>query len=659
MRTLLCVLVLLSIGPQLFAQTGWGKVAPAQFKQRYCPIDSAANAMVLFSKGTIEFKGDYGEFYVYYRKQYRIQILNKQGFDEANKSIVYYSRGNVEAVFDFKAQTLNADDKGNIVATKLDGKLITEEKLDDRFTVRKFVFPDIKEGSIIEYDYTIRSQNYRFIDDWDFQSDIPTLRSSVNMRCPEFLKFVTVAQVPMGLDEHKADEFLESYQASLLGYKNSDRVDVKCTDALYAINNVPALKAEKYITTMKDYEARISFVLSSISLPGRTKEEFSDNWSTVAKELMRSQFFGLYLNGLGEHLKIAKELTHNIASKQERAKIIYNHVSHHIKWDKKFRVLPSDNLAKSYKNGTGSSADINMILLDMLNAAGVTARPVLISTREHGSIKKVFPDLQQFNHVLVEAELDSNTICMDAIGAARPWYLPSVHSLNFIGLRIEDNVANWINIVPSKGSSSSLVSTIELDKSGGIAGKMILQANDYEAEGLRNALASKDIGECIKAETVITDGLEIASPVVENKDETEKKLRITFSVKKNAADENADIIYLNPFLAKFRNDNPFKLSKRTYPINFAYPFEETIKVSVKIPEGYVVTDAPKSMNVKLDNNAAGFVFLIAKTESNIQITSTLKISEAEYNAEYYENLKSIFAHAVEAYNSVIVLEKKK
>ena len=641
-------------------QNSWGKMDANQFNVRYCPFDSTANAMVLYDRCIISFKADYGDFNVLYKRYRRIQVLNKQGFEQASVSIPYYTGGDDEAIIEFKAQTLNPGTNGEVKATKVESSAVVDEKVSEKVTARKFAFGNVKEGSVIEYEYTLRSTSIRFLHEHAFQSDIPTLRSSLVFRCPQFLKYVSIFQGTLEIDETASEDYIETYPATFFqaARYQDERRDVNIAQSTYTIKNAPALKEEKYITTMADYEAKMKFVLSLILMPNSTPKDFAESWTKLAEELMKNENFGLYLNGTGEHLKVAQEFAKSITDKPQRIKAIYSHLTQKVKWNERYRITPTDRLAKSYKDGTGSSADVNMLLVDMLREAGIAADPVLISTRGHGKVQKLFPNMSQFNHVIAVAETDSGKVFLDATNSIRPYYLLAVNDLNSQGLQITREGATWVSIPPSKNSTSVLVCSMELDAKENIKAKAGFITNDYEAVSIRNDLLAQTPIDCLKENLVIADGAEILEPVIENQTDNEKKLKINFDINATGKDEESKLIYFNPFPVKFRSDNPFKLAKRFYPVSFGYPFEETIKVSVKIPANYKVTELPKSTNVKLDDESASFLFLIAKTENNIQITSSLKILKAEYGPELYDHLKSIFASVIDTYNTPIVLEKQ-
>ena len=61
-----------------------------------------------------------------------------------------------EQLLSLKASTYNLVD-GNVIETKLDKENVFKEVQDRNHSIRKFTMPMVKEGSIIEYSYTIES----------------------------------------------------------------------------------------------------------------------------------------------------------------------------------------------------------------------------------------------------------------------------------------------------------------------------------------------------------------------------------------------------------------------------------------------------------------------------------------------------------------------
>jgi hypothetical protein len=71
---------------------------------------------------------------------------------------------------------------------------VFQDKLSKNQLVKKFTFPAIKEGSIIEYEYTIHSDFIFNLQPWEFQGAYPRLWSEYNVSIPEFLYYVFLSQ---------------------------------------------------------------------------------------------------------------------------------------------------------------------------------------------------------------------------------------------------------------------------------------------------------------------------------------------------------------------------------------------------------------------------------------------------------------------------------
>jgi len=63
---------------------------------------------------------------------------------------------------------------------------------------------------------------------------------------------------------------------------------------------------------------------------------------------------------------------------------IFKHVQGRMNWDNKYGVYTDKGVKKAYESRTGNIAEINFILINMLNGAGIQANPVLVSTLDNG-----------------------------------------------------------------------------------------------------------------------------------------------------------------------------------------------------------------------------------------------------------------------------------
>ncbi len=165
--TLLFTLFLVLAHP-IFAQhksiTKLPKVSIADFSTTSPVIDSNANAVVLFDIGSSEFEGNNdGDFTLIYKRTKRIWLRNKNAFDAATVKVPIYigsTYSDEERFEDFEATTYNLE-QGQIIDTKLDKASFFKEKYNRTRTIIKFTFSNIKEGSIIEYKYTLKSPFFK------------------------------------------------------------------------------------------------------------------------------------------------------------------------------------------------------------------------------------------------------------------------------------------------------------------------------------------------------------------------------------------------------------------------------------------------------------------------------------------------------------------
>ncbi len=146
----------------------FGNVTAEDFKQTVYSIDSNANAVVIADIGSTQIVGNNkAGFSLQFKNYRRAHILNKNGYDIGTVEIELYSSGeDEEELENLKAVTYNLVN-GKVVETKLDIKSgVFKDKLDKNRVRKKFTLPNLKEGSIIEYEYRIQSDFIFNIKQW-------------------------------------------------------------------------------------------------------------------------------------------------------------------------------------------------------------------------------------------------------------------------------------------------------------------------------------------------------------------------------------------------------------------------------------------------------------------------------------------------------------
>ena len=170
----------------------FGKVSKAELEEEFYPLDSTADAAYLYK---------YRRTYYNYRNSkgleilnefvYRTKIYTKEGFKYANINIPYVNpeEGESEKISDLKAYTYNIDENGKITKDKLDKDGIFDEKISKFRHLKKITMPNLKEGSVIEIQYTLKSPYLQYIDDLEFQYGIPVKKFSATIENPDWYIF--------------------------------------------------------------------------------------------------------------------------------------------------------------------------------------------------------------------------------------------------------------------------------------------------------------------------------------------------------------------------------------------------------------------------------------------------------------------------------------
>src|SRR5580692_1116723 len=183
------------------------EVQPADFHPFSPVIDSNANVVVLRDSGSADVLLKSNSWRVKQTRYLRLLIRNKNGF-HATKVEIWFDpqfngTGKLPTLFAYTCNLVN----GKVVQTPVDtGEIFTEET-SGGWIKEKFSFPNIREGSIIEYRYTRYSNNIFEPQPWDFQGDYPHLKSTFRMSFPAIFNYVVTTQgfLPTSRKDEAAD----------------------------------------------------------------------------------------------------------------------------------------------------------------------------------------------------------------------------------------------------------------------------------------------------------------------------------------------------------------------------------------------------------------------------------------------------------------------
>ncbi len=642
----------------------FGKVAPEDFATRIYSLDSNANAIIIADIGSTEMVDNgKGGFSLEFRNYRRAQIINKNGYDIGDVAIPIYTQGDMEEELNnLKAVTYNLEN-GKVVETKLETKsAVFKDKINKNLVVKKFTFPNLKEGSIIEYEYRLKSDFIFNLQPWEFQGEYPRLWSQYTVTMPEFYYYVTLSQGyhPFFIKDQKSRTANFSVSDSR-GATSTDRTSFSAgvTDFRWIMKDVPALKEENYTSTIDNHIAKIQFQMSEVRYPF-TPKNIMGSWAQACENLLKDEDFGYSLNRDNGWLNDAmKEALKTAVNDVDKARNIYIYLRDNITCTNRNRKYLEQPLKNVLKNRNGNEAEINLLLTAMLRKAGISADPVMLSTKSHGYAFAMYPLLERFNYVITTANIGGRDVYLDASRPRLGFGKLSYDCYNGHARVINTN-ATALELVSDSLFERGVTSVFVInDDKGNFSGSVSQVPGYYESVGVRDRVKDKgknqfvdDIKKSFPSDVSITeaeiDSLNIYDEPV--------SIRYKFELKT----DGEDIIYFNPMLGEGFKENPFKSAERFYPVEMPYTIDDTYLLQLAVPTGYAVDELPKQIMVKLNEEDDGFFeYRLSESNGTVSMRSRLKLKRAYYQPEEYEMLREFFNLVVKKHNEQIVFKKKK
>ncbi|MDP4174119.1 MAG: transglutaminase domain-containing protein [Bacteroidota bacterium] len=634
----------------------WGDIPRSDLEMTSFPQDSNASAVILCDYGESNYDDN---LELIYQRHRRIKILTKKGYELGTHSVVVNMKDGDESIYGIEGTTYWLNEQGKVESRELDEKDVFKEKIDNERTLCRFTLPALTPGCVIEFRYKIRTNHIEWMRSWVFQESEPVRWSEYRICFPKSFGYSCVAQgyEPFVIKETKTVRRDFSGTArSFLGGES-----IHCNLLRWAVENLPAIREEPFITTTSDYVNEVDIQLIGYAIPGIGERSMLTDWKTATKDLLRSEYFGGKIEVTSKVKKLAEELTSAISSPEEKIKAIYNWISSTIVWSGRNRFEAEKDADDILESKTGSSAEINFLLLSLLKSAGISGDPVLLSTRDHGKVQDVYPILSQFNYMLARVTLGDKTYFLDATDPLRPMDLLPEKVLNVRGYVVKEEGAGWVNIKTDINNKKNSLVRIKLQDDGSFNGEFEESYSGYAARSLRNKLKSSKPQDVAK-EAFLSDETDISidSVSVTEQNSIEKDLTIAGQISSsNYAQSTGEMIYINPSFINRHKENPFKLQSRKYPVDFSYKSASRSYVTITIPEGFEIKDGPKTKTISTALNNLIYTRQVQIEANQITLLTKMETKETIFAPHYYEQLKEFYSYVVAAESEQFVLSKKK
>jgi hypothetical protein len=635
----------------------FGKITTAEVEKTKYEIDSTADAIVLYEKADTRFGyndniGLYHETTFFIRKK----ILKPSALSLGTIEINYYrgSSGNTQTIDDLKATSFRIEN-GGLSKSELTKKEIFDEKVSGSFYKKKFTIPNVKEGCVIDYTYSITTPLgvHDKPSTWYFQGQHPTLWSEYEIAIPEWLYYQMIMGGYLQLSYRNVEK--ANLSAGL------SKLDTYATRYIFAVKDAPAFKNEAFISSSTDYVSKIEFELSSVNIAGETQRNYSVTWPDLNKTLLQSENFGAKLRK-SNYLKETASKFDAITNRREKLEKVYYYMNRQMELDEEYHRVFVGDLKKVFENKKGTPSEQNIIMTALLREMGYEANPVILSTRDNGRINQSYPLLDRFNYTICRVKLDSTYLLLDISDKFLTMgMLPDI-CLNGDGREINSDGGDFVSLKPIEKTRTYEKIDAKIDfKTGKLTGKYEQNPGGYSAVDIKNYFrktGKEKFEEGLKKEN---SNITISNISLINLEEADKSPSIKYDLVHNediSGDES--ILYIDPMIQGKIAENPFKLAERSFPVDLGSPLDITYIFSLDVPISYSVESLPKSVSNVLKGKTGQFSYsgTFDPATNKILIVSRINLKNTMYYTEQYQELKELYNRIVQKHNEQIVLKKK-
>jgi len=582
----------------------------------------------------------------------RIRVLTGDQLEQAEAGLIgipFYFKDGIETITNLEAITHQPD--GSQVRFDVENRRTVD--LNSRYKIIEFEMPEVQEGSIIEYKYTLERRYIEELPNFYLGHRVPTQEANLYFRNSEFIRYDAV---PLHIEDFELE-----YQ--------EHRVDTSNVPLLFTLprpnpvyiqewngEEIPAVDVSSYISSIDDIRAQIKFQISEFGIP---RQPLENSWEFVAAQLLRNRNPYEKIAPYQEFERMGEEIAASKNSVVEAQDSVFHYVNSNVQFNGVNSVVAEGDLYHVLEGELATQAEINLVLLTILRGAGIDAKPLFLSGREFGRIDKSFPSVFQFNRLLIFSEIDGKKYFMDgSFPVSMPNLIP-IESYNSQGMVLTKESYQWVDISPEQ-SVFDLDIEIQaaLSMDGTLNGKLMAQTRGYPSQNIREQLESGESAPAIIKQIffeVYTEA-EMAESSLQINSRNRNIVDVTTEFEiPNYAASFRDGIEFRPMVVGYLFRNPFESTERRVPITLDAPEKLSIRYSVDLPDGFSVDAMGETRDTSLQGAALREEYI---SEGNtVEYSFDIDISRKEFPADVYSQLRRIYERWVFLSNETWFIEQ--
>jgi len=657
---------------------------PEELKMTSIPEVPGAPAVYLYKEDITE---DYNHMHSYY---FRIKVLTEAGKKYGNVSVPFYTAfvandakfsSNPRAgdrasviVADIEARTVHADGTVvNMTAAPVDQLVAKEGDTAHRDNVTRymkvFALPDVQVGSIIEYRYKLRWEDYQVHSpEWYIQSDLFTRKAHyvwkpftlagpgatdqgarISGNNGQLLNMISWSMVlPKGAD------IKQSELPPNVGVVRPGEKTIELT-----MENILPIPHEQYMPPITNTGYRVLFYYTAFRDSAQFWQNTGSNWS-AGKEKFLSPDPAINL--------ALQKITTPADSQETQLRKIYAAVMTVENTDFTRQHTnsegPNHTAADVWTHKSGDSEQITELFVALARAAGMKAYVMAVANRE----RRIF-----ISEYLSAGQLEDEVAIVNVGGVEKFFdpgerYTPYGHlSWQHAGAKgmrqLEGGATSITQETPTEpytASRTRRAADLTLAADGSVSGPLTLVFTGNPAiEWRQKALATDDTGirDLMKLwmQDMMPPGLEVQPPAIDKLADYEQPLTVQFLVKGRIAGATAKRVILPADLFEATEGTAFTEDKRDTPIDFHYSSQVSDATRIKFPAGFSIESAPAADKLQYLKSAE-YSFVSDSTPASITVRRDAVMADIIVPQAEYAQLKAYYSRLEQKDKESIVIK---
>jgi hypothetical protein len=597
-----------------------------------------ADAAILLREGDLDDDSSEGTSLKIY---VRMKVFNERGRRYGDVRLPY--RLDLGKIADVHARTVRPDGKAIEVEKKdiFDKLLITSGR--SVWRAKTFSMPSVEPGSIIEYRYRqVYPAGFGYFA-LDLQSDLFIKELRYRMK-PERASPLDVRWV--SFNSPNPDDFTPKWNGT---YNIEAR-------------NIPPFRREP----MMPPELAVK-VWGWLYYSKETETDPDKYWSEYGQHMYEQSVF--QTRPTPSIHTVVDSITLATDNRREKIARIYDYVRRDVR-----SVDESEARASHLKHNSdadqtirrryGTPAEINVLFVAMLRAAGLDARVAELTTRDESLFHRSFPDAFQFNsEITAVAAPDGKFEFFDPGSRYCPagmlaWEKEGVPALIYDK---ENPVFVVTPVTPADQNRQDRVMTVTPLADGRLGVRTQIESAGHRAVDFRSQFAGSSPEEqgkrVIEELHTFLSSAALSSPIKVTglKDEQQPVLVSYAFVTSAFAPPTEKRLLLRPALLSRRDESLLPSMTRINKVYFHYPWSETDQVTIELPEGFAPEQLPD--DVSIDIGAASYRSAYHHQSNSVVYERRLRMNGIIFDVDQYQTLKSFFDRVHQADQAVLSLRR--